>query len=185
MTIPPASRRPAGPPPAVEPDEPRGAPPAPAEVTEGTTAERGSLAPPLRGTSTDGRPIALARMRGKPVVVAFCAPFAAPCVRVWRPAVAEAERAGKASSLHVVTVWAAEDAQDVARVVGRTGERAFLDMHLGLAEGEGTLEQWKVKTMPTFYVLDGAGIVRFAHAGIHDGEAAEILGEAATLGSGH
>ena len=65
--------------------------------------EPGTPAPPLRLEGLDGRPVDLAALRGRPVVVNFWATWCEPCVREF-PLLARAATAHRADRLAVVGV---------------------------------------------------------------------------------
>jgi cytochrome c biogenesis protein CcmG, thiol:disulfide interchange protein DsbE len=79
---------------------PRAASRAPASVQ---TYPPGGAAPPLRLRTLDGRPLDLAALRGRPVVVNFWATWCEPCVREL-PLLREAAAAHRSERLAVVGV---------------------------------------------------------------------------------
>jgi hypothetical protein len=48
-------------------------------------------------------------------------------------------------------------------------------------DGQVTSKSYQPPTMPTSYVIDASGIVRFVHSGFHSGEEQEIESEISSL----
>jgi thiol-disulfide isomerase/thioredoxin len=116
-------------------------------------------APALALTALDGRPASLEALRGKPVLVAFWAPWCAVCsaqsdnlsrVRRWA--------AGRA---HVISVAAAYgDDAEVRDHVARKG----IDYPVWLG-GDDAARAFRVEVFPTIYFLDAEGRVKGSVAG--------------------
>jgi cytochrome c biogenesis protein CcmG, thiol:disulfide interchange protein DsbE len=108
----------------------------------------GRPAPALRLQGLDGRPVDLAALRGRPVVVNFWATWCGPCVREF-PLLRRAAAAHRAERLAVVGVLV-NDHPDRAR--------AFADRHratwpTGVDSGAATAARWAAVGLPhTFFV---------------------------------
>ncbi len=104
-------------------------------------------------TSLDGAPFSLSSLRGKPVLLAFWAPWCTVCK-------AESQNLGWVRSLvggraHVVTVAAAYE--NVAQVRGYLRDRGA-DYPVLLADAEWT-ERFGVTAFPSVYFLNARGEV--------------------------
>jgi len=116
-------------------------------------------APALALRSLDGQPVSLEGLRGKPVLVAFWAPWCGVC-SAQSDNLARARRwAGDRA--HVVSVAAAYgDEAEVRAHVGAKG----IDYPVWLGGDEAT-RAFRVEVFPTIYFLDAQGRVKGSVAG--------------------
>jgi thiol-disulfide isomerase/thioredoxin len=110
-------------------------------------------------SSLDGAPVSLSSLRGKPVLLAFWAPWCTVCK-------AESQNLGWVRSLvggraHVVTVAAAYE--DVAQVRAYLRDRGA-DYPVLLADADWTA-RFGVTAFPSVYFLDARGEVRGSAVG--------------------
>lgn len=116
-------------------------------------------APDLELRDLDGRTVTLASLAGKPVMVAFFAPWCGVC-RANEGAVAQLARVA-GEQAHVVSV--ASDYRGVDEI------RAYVDEHHVpapvLLGGNGTARAWRVQAFPTYYFLDERGRVTGSSVG--------------------
>jgi peroxiredoxin len=108
----------------------------------------GTPAPPLRLRGLDGRPVDLAALRGRPVVVNFWATWCEPCVREF-PLLARAAAVHRADRLAVVGVLTGDRPAEA---------RAFVRRHhatwpVGVDTDGATAAAWQAVGLPhTFFV---------------------------------
>lgn len=117
-------------------------------------------APQLVGTLTDGRPASLAAAlkaaNGRPVLVAFWA--------TWCPVCKAEEGNVDAVARDWPTLTVAMQSGEAAAVAKHLQERGLGFPALVDADGRLATE-WKVRGVPTHFIVDGSGIVRFQLVG--------------------
>lgn len=132
--------------------------------------EEGEPAPEFAARSLDGSGlISLAPHRGKVVYLDFWASWCGPCVRAV-PAIEKLRQELPASDFEVVAVNLDRDPERA---------RAFLKDHRvgyrSASDPEGDVpEVFRLRSMPTSYIIDRQGIVRHVHEGFHDGDMDDI-----------
>jgi thiol-disulfide isomerase/thioredoxin len=139
-------------------------------------AEVGKAAPALSLQSLNGKgAISLESLSGKVAIVDFWATWCGPCKQSF-PKLEELakQNSGKVQVVGISVDDKSEGVADFAKANGGT-------FAVGWDDGHAIANRWKVDSMPTTYILDGSGKVRFIHAGYHDGEAEVIAKELATL----
>jgi thiol-disulfide isomerase/thioredoxin len=149
---------------------------APAQMARTTGAEVGQPAPDLAIHSLNGKgDVRLHDLHGKVVLVDFWATWCAPCKKSF-PAL-EAVASKYPGRVQVVGVNVNDESSgivDFAKQAGTTFPVGWDDRH-------SIAERWSVPTMPSTYIVDEAGTVRFVHVGYHDGEEDEMGKEIASL----
>jgi len=141
-------------------------------------AEVGKPAPELKLATVNGKgSITLESLSGKIAVVDFWATWCGPCKQSF-PKLEELakQNTGKVQVIGISVDDKADGVADFAKANGAT-------FPIGWDDGHTIAGRWKVDTMPTTYILDTTGKVRFIHAGYKDGEADVIAKELATLAS--
>lgn len=141
-------------------------------------AEVGKAAPDLSIQTVNGKgQITISSLAGKVAVVDFWATWCGPCKQSF-PKLEEIakQNSGKVA---VVGISVDDDSSGVADFAKSNGAT----FAIGWDDGHTIANRWKVDSMPTTYILDATGKVRFIHAGYHDGEADAIVKELATLTS--
>jgi peroxiredoxin len=136
----------------------------------------GAPAPDFELPSSDGKEkVKLSAFKGKLVIVDFWATWCEPC-RASFPAYQRLvdEFGGK---LVVVGVSVDEESSGIAAFVESTGAK----FPVAWDEGQGVSKTYQPDTMPTSFVLDSHGVVRFVHAGFVDGDEAQIRTELNSL----
>ena len=141
-------------------------------------AEVGKNAPDLKIETVNGKgSITLESLSGKIAVVDFWATWCGPCKQSF-PKLEELakQNSGKVQVIGISVDDKSDGVADFAKANGAT-------FPIGWDDGHTIAGRWKVDTMPTTYILDSTGKVRFIHAGYKDGEADVIAKELATLSS--
>jgi thiol-disulfide isomerase/thioredoxin len=130
-------------------------------------------APDFRTTTlaggAQGVPFQLDQFRGSVVYVDFWASWCVPC-RISFPALDQLHRKYRKNGFEVVAVNKDVAAADSARFLARTPVGFTL-----VADGDDAIARaYKVKAMPSGYLLDRKGRVRFVHEGFRSDSAAQI-----------
>jgi thiol-disulfide isomerase/thioredoxin len=112
---------------------------------------------------------------GKVTVVHFFASWCAPCAK----AIPELDALYAKHTGRVATVGIGEDddESDMRAFVANT--HASFTMLFDSAKSKAS--RWKPTTMPTTYIVDKHGMLRYTHAGYHDGEASTLETEVQAL----
>ena len=123
----------------------------------------GTVAPALTLPGLDGSMITLSDLRGSVVIVNFWATWCAPCVEE-TPRLVQWHEQYKADGLQVLGVNAlVRDSRDKV-------EAFVQDYHVTypvVVDSEGNVvAQWLAQQMPRSYVIDRAGVLRFARIGV-------------------
>ena len=134
-------------------------------------AEVGKLAPPLAIQSLDGKgTIALTPTPGKITVVDFFATWCAPCKKSLPKLEQMAKQSGGTVQVIAISV---DDTRtgvaDFAKAQGVTFPVAWDENHT-------LARKWSVEKMPTTYIIDGTGTVRFMHSAYQESES-EVMGK--------
>jgi cytochrome c biogenesis protein CcmG/thiol:disulfide interchange protein DsbE len=118
----------------------------------------GDIAPPLSGTSLDGRTVSLAEFRGKPVIVNFWASWCGPCIHEF-PVLKDAEV--KHPGLVILGVIYQDDA-----TAAKTFAAQMSADWVSITDPDGTrASAYLVAAPPQSYFIDGQGIVRSRQIG--------------------
>ena len=139
-------------------------------------AEVGKGAPDLTIQTVNGKgQITRDSLSGKVAIVDFWATWCGPCKQSF-PKLEELakQNQGKVQVVGISVDDKSDGVADFAKSNGAT-------FAIGWDDGHAIANRWKVDSMPTTYILDGSGTVRYIHAGYHDGEADVIAKELATL----
>ncbi|MBX3198200.1 MAG: TlpA family protein disulfide reductase [Labilithrix sp.] len=142
----------------------------------GGPAEVGKRAPDLSIQSLNGKgEISLEAKQGKVLIIDFWATWCEPC-RASFPKLEElSKRLGDKAEIIGISVDDEEKGiLDFARENGAT-------FNIGWDSDHAIASRWNVKNMPTTFIVDGSGKVRFIHAGYHDGETKEMEKEVASI----
>ncbi|MGH8582010.1 MAG: TlpA family protein disulfide reductase [Gammaproteobacteria bacterium] len=141
-----------------------------AAVSNGSSAETGRAAPictlaPVGGT----QPYDMRRFRGKVLYVDFWASWCPPCARSF-PFMNAMDRELRDRGLQVLGINLDEDPEDAKR---------FLEKHPASftvlsATGGQCPQDYGVKAMPSSYLIDRHGVIRYVHLGFRAGEAEHL-----------
>ena len=141
----------------------------PAAAGEALVPWKGGAAPALVLKTPAGDVVDLAALRGKVVLVNFWATWCAPCVEEM-PAL---ERLRDRLGPRGFEVLAVNQAEMPARVTA-FAERYGLKLPMPMDREKSVAKAWKVRALPTTFVVDTAGRIRlFAEGELDTGPALE------------
>jgi cytochrome c biogenesis protein CcmG, thiol:disulfide interchange protein DsbE len=141
-------------------------------------AEVGKPAPTLWIQTLNGKGmVSNDSLSGKIAIVDFWATWCAPCKKSF-PKLEELAKQNS-SKVQVIGI-SVDDSQDGVADWAKAQGATF---PIAWDEGHTVAKKWKVEKMPTTYILDGTGKVRFVHEAYHDGEGDVIGKELAQLSS--
>jgi peroxiredoxin len=142
---------------------------APAVAAEMLMPWKGGATPALVLRNPAGESLDLAQLRGKVVLVNFWATWCAPCVEEM-PALARLRARLAPRGFEVLAVNQGEMPARVAAFVERTG----LDLTILLDREKSVAKEWKVRALPTTFVVDAKGRIRlYAEGELDTGPALE------------
>lgn len=119
-------------------------------------------APSLKLADLDGKTHDLTTLKGKVVVVNFWATWCPPCRREMPSLERLRQRLG-AQGLEVVAVDVGEDADTVFSFTGQLDPAPGFPLLLD--KDSSAMQRWKVRGLPTTFVVDGAGRVIYRAVG--------------------
>ena len=123
-------------------------------------------------------PKTLAEAKGKVVIVDFWATWCEPCKKSF-PKLQELNVKYKASGMEIVAISTDETTAGVAEFGKSHGAVKFPIAND--PEGKNVAKKWNPPTMPSSFVVDKKGIVRFVHVGYHDNDEVKIEQEVKSL----
>jgi cytochrome c biogenesis protein CcmG/thiol:disulfide interchange protein DsbE len=113
--------------------------------------------------------VSIANLRGKVVLIDFWATFCEPCKKSF-PRLQDLNSKYDASGLKIVGI-SEDEAEDKDKITDFA--RAYGAKFTLAWDGDKAVAQsYKPATMPSSFLIDKMGVVRFAHVGYHDGDAA-------------
>jgi peroxiredoxin len=115
--------------------------------------------------------VALGAMRGKVVLVDFWGTFCDPCKKSF-PKLQNLYGKYAASGLRVVGI--SEDEADDKGKIPDFASTYGAKFMLAWDADKTIAQQYKPETMPSSYLVDKNGVIRYAHVGYHDGEEEQI-----------
>jgi len=131
----------------------------------------GKAAPDFSVDTANGKgKVSLASLKGKVVIVDFWATWCGPCKESF-PKLQELYTKYNASGAEIVGLSEDDENQGIAEFAQAHGNAKF---PVGWDNGKSIAGQYKPPTMPTSFVIDKNGIVRFVHVGYHDNDQAEL-----------
>ncbi len=136
----------------------------------GFEARAASVAPELRATDLEGASRTLVDYRGKVVLLNFWASWCPPCLREM-PSLERLRVKMAGRPLEIVALDSAETADEVKAYLARMqlGFPVLLD-----PDGSNT-RRWKVFALPTTFLLDAEGRVRYVLTGPTEWDEGEAL----------
>ena len=133
----------------------------------------GRAAPPLQATVLGGAgPASLADAAGKVVIVDFWATYCAPC----REALPAYQRIADAHRPEVAVIAVSTDEPGEVKRADIVSFARDLGVRFPVLwdSGERSVHRYQPPAMPTSYLIDRNGVVRYVHPGFGPGEAAAI-----------
>ena len=131
--------------------------------------EVGQAAPALDVPGVDGAPIRLADLRGRVVYVDFWASWCPPC----RAAIPEYEKLWRELAPRGLTVVGVNiDSEREAAL--RALKASAITFPIGLDPGGVWPERFRLPTMPTAYLIDRQGVVRYVQKGFSPDEVPQL-----------
>lgn len=131
--------------------------------------DEGARAPEVGLSTLDGRPVRLADLRGKVVLIDFWASWCGPC-REEMPFLERMHRRYASRGLVIVGISVDNELENVRGFLRRTSV-SFPIVHDSRREVAG---RYNPRTMPSSYIIDRRGIVRVVHRGFRASDAATI-----------
>jgi peroxiredoxin len=113
----------------------------------------------------DGGKVALAPLRGKVVLLDFWASWCVPC-RQELPELERLKGAYAAKGAVFLTINIDKERANAAQMAGRLK----LTLPVGLDPEGKVAEKYELPTMPTAFIVDKGGVVRYVHAGFRGSE---------------
>ena len=124
---------------------------------------KGGPTPPLALMDLGAKPVDIAAMRGRVVLVNFWATWCEPC-REEMPALERLRAKLKGRPFELVTVNYGESQATVSRFVTKMG----LSLPILLDPEKRATQEWKVGGLPMTFLVDASGRVRYSTFGEHD-----------------
>ena len=136
----------------------------------------GQKAPDLTIQTVNGKgKVNLDKLAGKVVLVDFWATWCGPCKESF-PNLQEIAKRHQ-GEVEVVGVSGDEEPDGIEGFAKEQGAT----FPLGWDQGHTIAQRWKPASMPSSFIVDGTGKVRFTHVGYHPGDEAEIERELVSL----
>ncbi|HXX69526.1 MAG TPA: TlpA disulfide reductase family protein [Polyangiaceae bacterium] len=155
-----------------------------ASDSEGANVSGGEAVHPLLGRpgpdfaqkTMTGSTISLHALSGKVAVVDFWATWCEPCKKSFPKLEALSDKYGS-NGLQVVGVSEDDDKSGIGDFAANLGAK----FPLVWDENKTIASKWQPKTMPSTFILDRTGKIRFVHLGYHENEEAVIEREIKSL----
>lgn len=128
--------------------------------------QKGQRAPGFNLNALDGSKVSLASLSGKVVVLDFWAQWCEPC-RHELPELDKLQKEFGGKGVAIVTVnidKQRENAEKLVRTLGLSSIKVLLDPSGAVAA------TYDLPKMPSSYVIDKKGVVRFVHEGFESGD---------------
>lgn len=129
---------------------------------------RGAPAPDFSLTARGGAPASPSAYAGKVVLLDFWATWCQPC----RASFPEYQSLLASYGERVIVVGVSED--DEQDGIEHFAEETGALFPLAWDADKSVAQRYQISTMPTLFIIDGSGLVRFVHAGFRAGDEASI-----------
>jgi peroxiredoxin len=130
-------------------------PPPETAATRDPALRPGLPAPKTEGADSDGKPVGLADLRGKAVVLVFCSPNCPPC-KDFHGRAGELYKGLEGRSFAILEVMGA-DTVEAAREAARAADPPWPVLCDGEPDEDSIQARWKVEAYPTFWLIDPEG----------------------------
>lgn len=114
-------------------------------------------------TSNGSGKVSLASLKGKVIIVDFWATWCEPCKKSF-PKLQELNVKYKANGLEIVGISEDDESSGIAEFGKNHGQVKF---PLSWDQGKTVAGKYHPPTMPSSYIIDRKGIVRFVYSGYH------------------
>jgi cytochrome c biogenesis protein CcmG, thiol:disulfide interchange protein DsbE len=138
--------------------------------------EVGKPAPALEGKDLSGKPVSLAALKGKVVILDFMASWCAPC-KEELPALEKLHQRYKAHGLVIIGVSVDEKRENLEKFM-KDVPVSFSVMH---DDKKTAAKAYGPSRMPSSYIVDKAGVIRHVHGGFRAGDEKKIEAEVRAL----
>ena len=128
--------------------------------TPAQSAQMGATAPDFQLPSLTGEPITLSDYQGQVILVNTWATWCPPC-KAEMPAIHEFYQLHQNDGFVVLAINSQEDAATVQRFINAQG----FTFPVLLDTQASVLNQYKVRGLPTSFVIDRDGVIRYVHTG--------------------
>jgi peroxiredoxin len=125
----------------------------------------------MKAVSGSKGTLSLKSLRGKVVLVDFWGTFCEPCKKSF-PKLQDLNIKYGASGFQVVGI--SEDESDDKDKIPGFADTYGARFALGWDEDKSIARAYKPETMPSSFLIDKKGVIRFAHVGYHDGEEVQV-----------
>lgn len=125
----------------------------------------------LKAVTGSKEAISMQDMRGQVVLLDFWGTFCQPCKKSF-PKLEELSRKYGSRGLRVIGV--SEDEEDDQAKIPSFADNYGAKFPLVWDKDKSVAREYKPDTMPTSFIIDKKGFVRFTHVGFHDGEEVEL-----------
>jgi peroxiredoxin len=145
----------------------------PAESPADTGGLVGKPAPDFKLQAVPRRDgtVSLKGLRGKVVIIDFWGTFCEPCKKSFPKLQGlSAKYADRGLQIVAISEDEAEDKDKIPTFADTYGAK----FTIAWDRDKSAARRYKPETMPSSFVIDKKGVVRFAHVGYHDGDEAEI-----------
>jgi peroxiredoxin len=122
--------------------------------------------------------VSLKDLQGKVILVDFWGTFCDPCKKSF-PKLEDLSAKYSASGLQVVGI--SEDEPEDKDKITSFADTYGAKFPVGWDATKAIARSYKPPTMPSSFIIDRKGVVRYAHVGYHDGEEVEIEKEVKEL----
>jgi cytochrome c biogenesis protein CcmG/thiol:disulfide interchange protein DsbE len=122
--------------------------------------------------------VSLKSLRGKVVILDFWGTFCEPCKKSF-PKLQDLNTKYGTSGLKIIGI-SEDESDDKDKIPGFAGTYGA-KFTLGWDEDKSIAKNYKPETMPSSFIIDKKGVVRYAHVGYHDGEEVEVEKEVKEL----
>jgi cytochrome c biogenesis protein CcmG, thiol:disulfide interchange protein DsbE len=138
-------------------------------VSRAAALEAGTKMPEINLQALSGKGVDPATLSGKVVVIDFWATWCAPC-RESMPELEKLYKKYSAQGLTVVGVSVDKDASPIKPFIEKL-QVTFPVVH---DAGHSIADKFAPPRMPSSYVIDRKGTIRYVHGGYHSGDAATL-----------